>query len=141
MINKIFFELIRLAIGNQDSLSRQPSADEWGVLYQMAVKQSLVGVCFAGVTELVNSDEGDFAGMPMQLYYQWLGNASKIQARNKVMNQRCVELQSRLTADEFRSCVLKGLGLAKYYGELQSLRQSGDIDVWVNASKKDMSSS
>ena len=46
-INNIFFELIRVAIGTQESLSRLPSAGEWGELYKMAKKQSLVGVCFA----------------------------------------------------------------------------------------------
>lgn len=44
-LNEIFFELIRVAIGTQDSLSRVPSAKAWKGLYDMAKKQSLVGVC------------------------------------------------------------------------------------------------
>ena len=130
-MNQLFFEFIRLSIGVSDSLSWQPSADEWGVLFQMAVKQSLLGVCFAGVTQLVNSKEGGFARMPIHLYYQWLGCASKIHARNEVMNQQCIELQSRLAKDGFRSCILKGQGAACNYGPLADLRQSGDIDVWI----------
>lgn len=51
-MNKLFFELIRVAIGNQVCLSHTPCADEWGGLYAMAKKQSLVGVCFAGVQKL-----------------------------------------------------------------------------------------
>lgn len=42
-IDKLFFELIHVAIGKQESLSRLPSACEWGELYK-AAKQSLVGV-------------------------------------------------------------------------------------------------
>ena len=45
--NTLFFEVIRIAIGNQLCLSNTPSADEWGELYAMAKKQSLVGICFA----------------------------------------------------------------------------------------------
>ena len=52
-IHKLFFDLIRVAIGNQVCLSHTPSADEWGELYVMAKKLSLVGVCFAGVQKLV----------------------------------------------------------------------------------------
>ena len=48
-INTTFFELIQVAIGTRICLYQTPSADEWGELYAMAMKQSLVGVCFAGV--------------------------------------------------------------------------------------------
>lgn len=46
-IYNLFFELIRVAIGTQESLSRLLSACEWGELYKAAKKQSLIGVCFA----------------------------------------------------------------------------------------------
>ena len=51
-IDKLFFELIRVAIGSQVCLSRTPKVKEWQELYAMAKKQSLVGVCFAGVQKL-----------------------------------------------------------------------------------------
>lgn len=51
-MNEIFFELIRVAIGTQDGLSQLPMAPEWDKLYKMADKQSLLGVCFAGVQQL-----------------------------------------------------------------------------------------
>lgn len=124
-INNLFFELIRVAIGTQGSLSRRPSDKEWKELFEMAKKQSLVGVCFAGVQKLAEDDRP--LGM---LYLQWMGLAAKIQQRNEVMNQRCVELQERLAKDGFKSCVLKGQGVAALYGELGKFRQSGDIDVW-----------
>ena len=52
MIEKIFFELLQVAIGNRDELSRILSAREWNELYEIAKKQSLMGVCFAGVRRL-----------------------------------------------------------------------------------------
>ena len=48
-INNTFYELIQVSISTRVCLSHMPSADEWGELYAMAKKQSLVGVCFAGV--------------------------------------------------------------------------------------------
>ena len=48
---KIFFELIRVSIGCQNSLSRVPTVSEWQDVYQMVEKQSLVGICFNGVRE------------------------------------------------------------------------------------------
>ena len=52
-LNSIFYQLIQVALGKRICLSHMPSADEWGgELYAMAKKQSLVGVCFAGVHKL-----------------------------------------------------------------------------------------
>lgn len=129
MTERIFFDLIRVAIGNQVCLSHSPSADEWVKLYDMAKKQSLVGVCFAGVQKLVAQKQGP----PEMLYLTWLGMAAKIQQRNEVVNRQCAELQAKLSADGIHSCVLKGQGIAALYGQLATLRQSGDIDVWVKA--------
>ena len=37
-IEQLFFELIRIAIGTETCLSRQPFATEWQMLYEMAKK-------------------------------------------------------------------------------------------------------
>ena len=134
MIEQLFFELIQVAIGTRICLSHTPTADEWGELYAMAKKQSLVGVCFAGVQKLNNlpHQQGDERGaLPEVLYLTWMGMAAKIQQRNEVVNRQCVELQERLCEEDFRSCILKGQGNAENYGSLALLRQSGDIDIWL----------
>lgn len=138
-INNLFFNLIRVAIGTQDTLTRVPSAHEWDLLYAMAKKQSLVGICFAGVKRLCDSETEDYCGMSERLYFRWIGMAAKIKKRNYLVNWRCVELQDGLAEEGFRSCILKGQSAAYYYGEhLACLRQSGDIDVWVDASRRDI---
>lgn len=88
--------------------------------------------------------------------------AAKIQQRNEVANRQCVDLQKRFSADGgFESAILKGQDYARYYyfnhnlddnhnhndnlnddvtegsnhksgSGLRLLRQSGDIDLWVN---------
>lgn len=141
-----FFELIRVAIGTGDSLTHTPSNKEWKALYAMAKKQSLVGVCFAALQRLgADADEG-FAriGMSEMLYLTWMGMAAKIKQKNETLNQQCAVLQMKLSTDGFRSCVLKGQGVATLYittstvqaqSVLQGLRQSGDIDIWIDGEK------
>ena len=133
-MDELFFELIRVAIGSADSLSHTPSNNEWKTLFDMARKQSLVGVCFAGLQRLVADEDEGFAriGMNEILYLTWMGMAAKIQQKNLTVDAQCVALQKRLSADDLRSCILKGQGVASLYSEqLHGLRQSGDIDVWI----------
>ena len=53
------------------------------------------------------------------------------------MNDHCVEACNKLQQAGFLSCVLKGQGIAQLYGsELSLLRQSGDIDLWVDGGMK-----
>ena len=145
--NTLFFEVIRIAIGNQLCLSNTPSADEWGELYAMAKKQSLVGICLAGVQKTLSNSplKGEDWNMPEMLYLQWMGFAAKIQQRNEVVNRQCVEVQKRIEADGFRTYIMKGQGNAALYNvsifkefqevlgcgstNLSMLRQPGDIDI------------
>ena len=57
---------------------------------------------------------------------------AKIQQKNQTVDEQCAELQAKLSADGLRSCILKGQGVASLYSEhLLGLRQSGDIDIWI----------
>ena len=127
MIEQLFFELIQVALGVRICLSRTPNDMEWKALYDMAKKQSLVGVCFAGVQRLQQQRQET----PEMLYLTWMGMAAKIQQRNEVVDQQCKELWNVLHEAGFDAAVMKGQAIGCYYGELSQLRQSGDIDVWV----------
>ena len=130
-INTLFFELIRVAIGTQLSLSRQPSPNEWTTLYEIAKKQSLIGICFAGVRRLCISETSDYSGLSEILYLTWMGMAAKIQQRNEVVNRQCVEVQQMIEKEGIRTFIMKGQGNAALYnGNLCLLRQSGDIDIY-----------
>ena len=133
-IEKLFFELIRVSIGMQVCLSHTPSADEWGELYSFAKKQSLVGVCFAGVQKLVAQQQEP----PEMLYLTWMGMAAKIQQRNEVVNNYCLEICNRFSRDERSFCIMKGQQVGSYY-ETPMLRQSGDIDVFMLGGFKSVS--
>lgn len=137
-MQKLFFELIRVAIGNADKLSRTPSVKEWQALYHIAEKQSLIGVCFAGLQRLgADSDDGfNRIGMMEYQYLVWMGMAGKIHQTNELMNMRTNDALRFFRERGFYAQVLKGQGIAKLYNSLSELRQTGDIDIWVNGGKK-----
>ena len=140
----LFFELLQVAIGRGDSLSRVPSADEWSALYGLSVKQAVAGVCFCGVQRLPKEQ---VVHLPKQLMMQWFALAEGIRQRNELMNRRCVEIQGILTRVGFRNFIMKGQGVAEIYNlnldlnlnkdsNLGLYRQSGDIDVYVEGGYK-----
>ena len=132
-MDELLFELIRVSIGKKCSLSRSPNSDEWEWLYEQAERHALLGVCFAGIRQIEQHRQRP----PRELYYQWLGQAMQIQLRNERMNKYCVAVSSKFQDAGFKSCVLKGQGVAQLYGEeLGLLRQSGDIDLWVDGGMK-----
>ena len=134
-INNLFYELIQIALGARICLSHTPSADEWGELYAMAKKQSLVGICFAGVQRLatsIGSETEQRQEPPEMLYLTWMGMAAKIQQRNDVVNAQCVEVQQMIEKEGFRTFIMKGQGNSALYNDtLCLLRQSGDIDIYL----------
>lgn len=139
MTDCLFFELIQVALGSRVCLSYTPRAEEWGKLYEIAEKQSLVGVCFAGVQRL----QAQRQEPSEMLYLTWMGMAAKIQQRNEVVNSRCVELGERLKKNGFRYSILKGQGVGALYrasngSDLSLLRQSGDIDAWIDAPRDEI---
>ena len=155
-MNELFFELIRVALGKQKCLSRNPSAKEWGRLFKMAERQRLLGICFYGVKRGASpqpSPEGkgeSKISIPGDLYDYWLGTAALIQQQNQKVNRQCVEVCDQLLEAGFKCSILKGQGIAQLYNEgrrtkderqdesnfLGMFRQSGDIDVWVDGGMK-----
>lgn len=139
-IERLFFELLRVSIGASGCLSRTPTDEEWKALYDMAKKQSLVGVCFAGVQKLVEQQQTS----EEMLYLTWMGMAAKIQQRNEVVNQQCVEVQRMIAERGYRSCIIKGQSNHPNYTstgsvqvqDLDMLRQSGDIDIWIEGGRE-----
>ena len=136
LLNTIFFELIQVAIGHRNALSRVPSAEEWSKLYGLSAKQAVAGVCFCGLQRLPAEQLSE---LPISLMMQWFALAETIRQRNVLMTHRCGELLQMLDAEGMRCSILKGQGVATLYNGIDSektplglYRQSGDIDVWVD---------
>lgn len=128
-----FFELLRLSLGTQQQLTDIPSSKEWEELYEMSVKQSLAGVMFHGFEKMMESS----STLKPSILYHWIGLRESIINQNALQNKRAKELYEIFRKGGYKSCVLKGQGTACYYDNPE-LRQSGDIDLWVEGSRDDI---
>lgn len=67
-IENLFYQLLRVALGRQVCLPHTPNEQEWKALYELAKKQSLIGVCFAGVQKLQTQRQEP----PEMTYLTWI---------------------------------------------------------------------
>lgn len=101
-------------------------------------------------------------GISEDAYFTWMGVTGKIQVQNELVNQQCVKLQKEFARMGYRTSVLKGQGVASLYKvsgskfqvsdadglkpietaegmkpfgtyDLSAFRQSGYIDLWIDA--------
>ena len=126
----LFYELIQVALGNKEKLSRNPTEKEWHELYAICQKQTVAGIAFFALDKLSKLGQKP----PLNLLFEWIGLAEQIKQQNHLLNERCKELQEFFSNAGFRTCILKGQGNALMYPE-PLYRQSGDIDIWVEGSK------
>lgn len=144
-IDKLFFELVQVAIGTRDCLSRTPCADEWDELYGMAKKQSLVGVCFAGVQKTLSrsalrGEDPSVIGMAEVQYLKWMGMSAKIQQKWEQHEAFIGRLAGFYEKHGIGMMLLKGYGLSLLYKQYENeaenenlckLRNPGDVDVYL----------
>ena len=124
----LFFELLQVALGNRESLSIAPSAKEWADIYKESERQAVTGILLHVIDKLPAEKRP-----PQALLLQWIGIGQMIEQRNKIMDLCCLELLEKLAGQGLRGSILKGQGIAQLYdNELRRLRQSGDIDVYVD---------
>ena len=110
---------------------------DWRQLYTFASRQALLGFCFDGIERLAKEFSEELKQNPMgrDLLMAWMGKAQQIRRQNMKVNVVASKLYSMLREDDLRCCILKGQGNALMYPNAYS-RNPGDIDVWVNASRE-----
>ena len=138
MINTFaFFTFLRYCLGYKGDMSRVIAGMDWQQLYSFASKQALLGLCFEGIERLGEEYPEELKQNPIgrELLMTWMGKAQQIRRQNMKVNSVASKLFSMLREDGLRCCVLKGQGNALMYPNAYS-RNPGDIDVWVNASRE-----
>ena len=127
-----FIYLLQIAIGHKYTLPNALTNEEWKEVYAIAARQTVIGVCLAAIEKLPKSQRP-----PDHIFWEWIGQATQIQFRNEYLNKSCHEIQKKLNDNGFKTCILKGQGIATYYGSIADFRQAGDIDIWVAGGMKD----
>ena len=132
-----FFAFLKYCLGYKGDMSRVITGMDWQELYSFASKQALLGLCFDGIERLGKEYPEELKQNPIEreLLMTWMGAAQQIRRQNMKVNAVASKLFSMLREDGMRCCVLKGQGNALMYPNPYS-RTPGDIDVWVNASRE-----
>ena len=132
-----FFAFMRYCLGYKRNISNVVAGMDWQKLYSFASKQAILGHCFYGIERLGKEYSEELKRNPIEreLLMTWMGKAQQIHRQNMKVNVVASKLYSILREDGFRCCILKGQGNALMYPNAYS-RNPGDIDVWVNASRE-----
>ena len=133
------FAFLKYCLGSKENMSRVITGMDWQELYSFASKQALLGLCFDGIERLGKEYPEELKRNPIgrELLMTWMGKAQQIRRQNMKVNAVAAKLYSKFRVDGLRCCILKGQGNALMYPNVYS-RNPGDIDVWVNASREDI---
>ena len=119
-----FFELLRYSIGTSDKM-RHLSDEEWQTMFEMAKKQSLIGIVFAGINRLPVEQLP-----PKIIKLSCFALAEKIAKSNTILDQIVVAVSTKFRNAGIDNCILKGQGNARMY-PAPTARTPGDIDIWL----------
>ena len=135
----MIFAFLKYCLGNKVDINNVVVDINWPQLYTFASKQSLLGFCFDSIERLGKEYSEELKQNPMgrDLLMTWMGAAQQIRRQNMKVNAVAGKLFLMLREDGLRCCILKGQGNALMYPNPYS-RTPGDIDVWVNASREDI---
>lgn len=125
-VTELFFALIRCGIGKERQLPVTPSTDEWKELFDIAKKQTLVGIAFAGIEQLPPAQRPS-----KEILLPWYQLAQTIRKTNSRMNKSASLVSQKFKSEGFNNCILKGQGIAQLYPD-PTLRTPGDIDIWLD---------
>ena len=133
----MIFDFLKYCLDRKDSMSNVVADIDWQQLYSFASKQAILGLCFDGIERLGKEYPEELKQNPIgrELLVTWMGKAQQIRRQNVKVNGVAAKLYSKFREDGLRCCILKGQGNALIYPNAYS-RNPGDIDVWVNASRE-----
>ena len=135
----MIFDILKYCLGGKDNMSNVVANIDWQQLYSFASKQAILGLCFEGIERLGEEYPEELKQNPIgrELLMTWIAKTQQIHRQNMTVNTVASKLFSMLRDAGFRCCILKGQGNALMYPNSYS-RTPGDIDVWVNASREDI---
>ena len=140
----LFFELLQVALGQRNRLSRNPSDEDWQRLFQMAEEQAITSFLFPALEILNKCGQKP----PVELLLEWIGLAEQDRSQNELMNSEAARLTALFENEGHRTAILKGQANARLYNchtditentervATTLLRLPGDIDIWVSGGKE-----
>ena len=128
----LFFELIQIALGSRDALSRAPQNKEWKALYKEARRQSITGVLTDGIARLPEGQRP-----PEEVLMRWIGSAHLAELNAGRKKEASEEAVRYFSENGFACTLLKGISVGRYYPNPQR-RQYGDVDIWLDGCREEI---
>ena len=125
-----FFELIQLALGERNSISHNPTEEEWHEVYRLASEQSVLGLVLQGIERLRSAHVN--LNLSKELLLQWIGEVQILEQQNKDMNAFIAKLIEKLRKKDVYAILVKGQGVAQCY-EKPLWRSCGDVDLLLSS--------
>ncbi len=132
-ITKKFFELIQISLGIKKQFEVIPTNEEWTLLLRMSQKQSMAGLLFEGMKQVMPAVQGN----KPTVFFEWYSIQQHVATLNKRYNNNSQLLFSFFKKNGLESCIIKGQGIARLY-PTPEYRQCGDIDIWVNGNRDEI---
>lgn len=111
------------------------SINDSSKLFVKAQRQAIDGVLLDGFVRLKTNADSIQDYKKTKLH--WIACALQIEQRNDLTNLRARQLTDFFMSGGYRSCVLKGQGVALLYPNPKR-RRCGDIDLWVEGKRDDI---
>ncbi len=131
MDSQAYLEFVKYCLRCNTEIPKCASKINWLEFYKFCDKQAIIGIVFDGISQM------DKLRMPSDDLLEWMDYSENIKSDNYYIYQVCTEIQEKFSKAGYRSCILKGLGNALMYPN-PLLRMSGDIDIWVDGSRKNI---
>ena len=140
---EILMELLGAGAGTKERFCAKPADAEWRWLHAEAVRQSVVGVAFAGLDHVQAASQGAddpgnttdiIAKPPTDLLMRWAMEEQRLRALNAKFDAEARRLTELFESLGLYSVILKGQGNAMLYPEAAP-RTPGDIDIFVEGGK------
>ena len=134
-MNDLFLRILRLAMCSNECIKEKEeiSVEECRLLLSEARKQAVDGVLLDGLSKVMVKDDSH----NQKLKLQWIASALQLERRNVLTNQCAKKVTDFFREGGYRSCVLKGQGVALLYPNPKR-RRCGDIDLWVEGERDEV---
>ena len=129
-MHDLYFHFLRFSLGIEDICPDFRKHIDWNGLVKFAHRQAMSGIIFDGIKKLPKE-----MAPPRPIIYNMLAISERIRRMNQQQSIALCKIFRKLRKDNLECCILKGQGNSLLYPNPYS-RTPGDIDVWINASRK-----
>lgn len=129
-MNNHLLDLLKVGLGTKDRLPAVLNEKEWMELFAECCRHAVAGIGWQAV-KLLPDDQKP----PLPVFAPWYLQRGEIRQKSSKAEYDAARVEEALRCDGIRGCIIKGQGAARFYPD-PLLRQSGDVDFWVDCDRE-----